>query len=644
MPRKRSSKSKLPVNRTSLLADLLEVCPQVRSQVYFKSALVALSHALEDLILFEAGDALVFANFQRERFYRQEAARYLRIHDVAKDVYVLAAPDTGFYADEVPYQRIALDKEDPLANEWHLIIVDRHYAACLICAEKPTSGVMDPMRQFEGYWTFEPEVAIASAKLLLPKITTYRPELSQQLAAHAEELDKANIQLRSSRHRRDPFSERLMTYLQAGQYKLQRAYRAIEQKEKRERLIGQIVMAIRRSLDSNKIFELTVQELGVGLGACRCLLYHCHEDQTEVEISCEFVREGIPSLLGQTISLADNPLLANALQDEAAIQLSDVPLEGLKPQIQEILQRWGITTWLVVPIVYKGRLLGAIELHRCGPQSGRKSRSGWAEGDVELVKTVAVQIGVALIQAEAYENLTRLNEQLEKLDSAKSDLIAVTGHELRTPLSTIQVCLESLASEPDMEPEIRQVMLETAIQDAERLRTLVQDFLTLSRLESGRVDWHVEPLSPQECVDLALSSIVRKEESPQIEIEVPQQMPLVAADGEWLVEVLRKLLDNACKFTPQDGRVTVEVAVAGGKDVMFSVADTGRGIEADRLQQIFERFYQAERSLRRTVGGTGLGLAICRQIVEAMGGRIWAESDGPDLGSTFHFTIPISAI
>ena len=125
---------------------------------------------------------------------------------------------------------------------------------------------------------------------------------------------------------------------------------------------------------------------------------------------------------------------------------------------------------------------------------------------------------------------------------------------------------------------------------------------------------------------------------------MPQRLPLVAADGEWLVEVLRKLLDNACKFTPEDGRVKVEVAVEGNNEVMFTVADTGRGIEADRLQQIFERFYQAERSLRRTVGGTGLGLAICRQIVEAMGGRIWAESGGPDLGSTFHFTVPIAAI
>ena len=632
--------------------------------MYFKSSLVALSHALEDLVLFEAEEALVLANFQRERFYRQEAARYLRIHEVARQVYVLAAPETEFHAEEVPYERVALDLDDPLANEWHLIVVSRRYAACLVCAEKPTHGKMDAIRQFEGYWTFEPDVTITSAKLLLEKIAAYRPDLSETLSSQQAKLNEIGEQLISSPHRRDPFSERLMTYLQAGQYKLQRAYRSIEKKEQRERLLNRIVMTIRRSLDPAKIFEIAVRELGEGLKACRCILYRCSDLQSEpaissnrsqepkdidianndsvIEISTEFLQEGIKSLLGKRVALADNPLLARALRNGEAVQLNEGSIEGLHPQIQTLWKEWGITTWLAVPIVYKGRLLGGIELHRCGQPDRGRSRSEWVEADIELVKTVAVQIGVALIQAEAYENLTKLNEQLENLDRAKSDLIAVTGHELRTPLSTIQVCLESMASEPDMEPEIRQVMLDTAIQDAERLRTLVQDFLTLSRLESGRVEWHVEPLPPQECVDLALSSFARQS-SQNITVEVPDKLPLVLADGEWLVEVLRKLLDNAYKFSDRQGRVRVKVEPRGENEVKFTVEDTGRGLEPERLQQIFERFYQAERSLRRTVGGTGLGLAICRQIVEAMGGEIWAESDGLDRGSSFHFTIPVAS-
>jgi signal transduction histidine kinase len=290
--------------------------------------------------------------------------------------------------------------------------------------------------------------------------------------------------------------------------------------------------------------------------------------------------------------------------------------------------------------MYQGQLLGMLELHHCGAKP-----YCWQEDELALVKAIATQVGVALIQAEAYANLEDLNQQLEALDRTRSNLVAITGHELRTPLSTIQVCLESLATEPDMSPELRQVMLNTALSDAERMRKLIQDFLTLSRLESGRVQWHPESLSLQECVELALSNIrARRSESelPHIMIQIPEDLPLVRADGEWLVEALAKLLDNACKFTTPQGQVTIQTKSNGNSMLEVTVADTGRGIEPNRLAYVFERFYQEEGALRRTTGGTGLGLAICRQIVRGWGGEIWADSAGKDQGSQFHFTVPIS--
>jgi signal transduction histidine kinase len=282
-----------------------------------------------------------------------------------------------------------------------------------------------------------------------------------------------------------------------------------------------------------------------------------------------------------------------------------------------------------------------------------------------LAEAIALQVGVALIQAEAYQHLEDLNHQLEALDQAKSDLIAVTGHELRTPLSTIQICLETLSTDPDMPLELRQEMLDTALQDADRLRRLVQDFLTLSKLESGRIQWHIEAISAEECIELALSNITarrRREILPGITLEMPDRLLMVKADGEWLVEVLQKLLDNACKFTPATGDICLRLQSVdrrqaskqvsqmlnpfGGEStqfVQFTISDTGRGIDPLRLEQIFARFYQAEGSLRRSVGGTGLGLAISRFIIEGMGGVIWAESLGKDQGSTFHFLLPAVA-
>lgn len=222
--------------------------------------------------------------------------------------------------------------------------------------------------------------------------------------------------------------------------------------------------------------------------------------------------------------------------------------------------------------------------------------------------------------------------------------MAITGHELRTPLSTIQVCLESLATEPDMPQELRQVMLNTALEDAERMRKLVQDFLTLSQLESGRVEWNAEPISLEECVELSLSHIRahnRGQEVPVIVNQVNGETPMVEADGEWLVELLTKLLDNAIKFTPTNGRISIAVDRPNPSQLEVTITDTGRGIEPNRLETVFDRFYQEEGALRRSRGGTGIGLAICRQIVSGWGGEIWAASDGKNHGTQFHFTVPI---
>jgi signal transduction histidine kinase len=190
--------------------------------------------------------------------------------------------------------------------------------------------------------------------------------------------------------------------------------------------------------------------------------------------------------------------------------------------------------------------------------------------------------------------------------------------------------------------------LDTALQDAERMRKLIQDFLTLSEFESGRVKIHPEALSLRECIDLAVSNTIARnygKNLPQIDSPISNELPLVRADGEWLVEVLVKLLDNACKFTDRRGKIAIEATMesnnADFRAIEVTVSDTGRGIEPNRLERIFDRFYQEEGALRRSAGGTGLGLAICRQIVQTWGGHIWAKSEGKDRGSQFHFTIPI---
>lgn len=645
------SRSYLRQSRTSLLSDLLQALPHLRPQLYFKSSLVALSHAIEDQVLQGQGSPWVFANFQKERYYRQEARRYQRISAMAQDVFVLATPEKDFAQTDLPYHTIPLDPEDPLVQEWHLIVIDAHYATCLVCRERLQmqrerpwqSSDMDAARQFDGIWSFDRQITVQAALALLPKILSYRPDLEPRLEPLRQYL-KGSPQNSASQLNPGPFTERLITYLQAGQYKLQRAYRTIRVQERKEHLINRISSAIRQSLDTGEILAIAVQELGQVAEVGRCLIYRYDGQAPAVQIEQEYRTLTMGSLKGSLWPLPSNPFLWEAVASAQAVCCEDTQKDPRLQRVPELWQPAQIRAWVAMPILYQGRLLGLLELHHEHPHR-------WQPATLELAEAIANQVGVALLQAEAYQHLEELNRQLAALDQAKSELIAVTGHELRTPLSTIQVCLESLASDPDMPLEMRQEMLNTALQDADRLRELVQDFLTLSKLESGRVRWHIEPLSAQECVELALSNVKarrRHEDLPTIEQVLPKRLPMVRADGEWLVEVLRKLLDNACKFTPSTGRIWIRAEVeppAGGSTgamVKFTVADTGRGIEPDRLQAIFERFYQAEGSLRRSVGGTGLGLAICRLIIEAMGGRIWAESGGINQGSAFHFTLPIA--
>ena len=649
----------------SVVQQLLDNCTGWRPQMYFKSSLTALSHAMEDLVLNDSDTPLVIASFQRERFYRQESHRYRRIAHKSNQVYVLAAPETEFSNGSVDYETVAFESDDALAQEWHLVIIGQHYASCLICRERNVPitdnkyvSAMDTNRRFEGIWTFDRSVTMKAGKIMLERIAVYRPELADKIA-QAQNLyitdsstTQATVQIESPLANPDPFVQRLVTYLQASQYKLLKANKSLAVKQQKEQLLNSVTDAVRRSLNTKQILQVAVQKLGEGIEVGRCIIYRCHKNDAVATIDREFTSPGIKSVKGQKWQLANNPLFEEAIATTETVSvdntLEDQRLttlaweKGTGEFFQNLIQNYSLCSCLLVPIFYHGKLLGVMELHHCAQEP-----IAWKPDDIALVDAIATQVGVALIQAEAYADLENLNEQLEALDRTRSNLVAIVGHELRTPLSTIQVCLESLASEPDMASELSQIMLDTALKDAERMRNLVQDFLTLSRLEGGGVEWNIETLSITECIDLAISNVkARKLEQslPKIQnLTSPGDLPLIEIDGEWLVEVLAKLLDNACKFTQADGTIAIAVKTNGGQSLEVTISDTGRGIEPGSLETVFDRFYQEEGALRRSAGGTGLGLAICRQVVKNWGGEIWAESPGKEQGSIFHFTIPLKA-
>ena len=235
----------------------------------------------------------------------------------------------------------------------------------------------------------------------------------------------------------------------------------------------------------------------------------------------------------------------------------------------------------------------------------------------------------------------RMSGELENVEQLRRDLVANVSHELKTPISALRAHLENMIDgvEP-ADPETLQVMLA----QSERLGRLVDQLLELSRLESGDLPLRREPLRLRPLVAGVLSEIevTRGRDGVELDHDVPGDLPPVLADPERIHQVLFNLLDNAVRFTSAGGRVTVS-AVSRESVVEIAVRDTGPGIPSEHLPRLFERFYRVDTARARDDGGTGIGLAIARSVVEAHGGRIWAESP-PGEGTTMNFTLPATSL
>jgi signal transduction histidine kinase len=226
---------------------------------------------------------------------------------------------------------------------------------------------------------------------------------------------------------------------------------------------------------------------------------------------------------------------------------------------------------------------------------------------------------------------------LERVEKLRRDLVANVSHELKTPIAAIRAHLENLldgVEQPD--PATLEVMLA----QVERLGRLVDQLLDLSKLESGEVPLRLEDLPLRPIVDQLISEIevALPGRGVTVRNDVSADLPALSADRERLHQVLFNLVENAVRFTPDGGEVTLSARRENGS-IAIAVADTGAGIPAEHLPRLFERFYRADPARARGDGGTGIGLAIARSVVEAHGGTIRAESK-PGRGSVFTFDLP----
>lgn len=228
--------------------------------------------------------------------------------------------------------------------------------------------------------------------------------------------------------------------------------------------------------------------------------------------------------------------------------------------------------------------------------------------------------------------------QVRKLETVRRDFISNVSHELRTPLASLKALTETLQGGALSDPEAGPRFLDRIHTEVDALTQMTQELLDLSRIESGQVQLNFESVSPRKLIYSAAERMKAQIERANLKLDVycEDGLPNIRADKNRLEQVLVNLIHNAVKFTKPGGSITLGAEpVSGG--VRCAVRDTGSGIPAESLTRIFERFYRVDSS--RTGSGTGLGLSISKHIIEAHGGKIWAESD-EGRGSSFFFEIP----
>ena len=228
---------------------------------------------------------------------------------------------------------------------------------------------------------------------------------------------------------------------------------------------------------------------------------------------------------------------------------------------------------------------------------------------------------------------------VEEQERLRAEFLAMVSHELRMPLTSVlgaATALQNAAA--DLDPAEMRQFHRIIIDRAEHMRELIGDLLDVARIETGVLPVDPEPAEVAALVDRARNAFTSTGGRNNLAIDVAPDLPLVMADRRRIVQVIGNLLSNAARHSPEDSAIRVS-AVRSGGHVEVSVADQGRGIPAEDLPRLFRKF--SRREDRDTEGDTGLGLAICKGIVEAHGGRIHAESDGPGLGARFVFTLPV---
>jgi signal transduction histidine kinase len=320
--------------------------------------------------------------------------------------------------------------------------------------------------------------------------------------------------------------------------------------------------------------------------------------------------------------------------------------DRIHPLNQQLALLTQAKAWIAVPLKIKDRILGSLTVDRVQAHS-------LTQDDLELMMTVAHQVAIALDNASAYEQIEGLNvgleakvrertAELEQADRLRSQFLSHVSHELKTPLTSIKGFLQNLLDglTGPLNPK-QQRYLSRMLDNSNRLIHMIEDLLDRTKIQSGRLDLVPGEIDLGDCVVDAVEQLrlLAQAKRQTLEATGPPVLLVVWADRDRLIQIIINLVQNAVKFTPEGGNITVTVRQESQTFAGVSVRDTGPGIAPEFLDQIFDPFFRVKQ-VRSGIKGLGLGLSIVRTLVELQGGTIAARSE-PGRGAELYFTIPL---
>jgi two-component system, OmpR family, phosphate regulon sensor histidine kinase PhoR len=395
---------------------------------------------------------------------------------------------------------------------------------------------------------------------------------------------------------------------------------------------------VRESLDPDEVVRLALTEIGTALELDRAYIRYL-SDAGIGSVADEWRSTDVEPLTaeGRELSPGSADMLRRLHADHAPMVMTDIVA---LPQFATIAgQSWieatGARAVLGVPVAVDNEPIAVITCIRFEPHD-------WKAAEIRLAESVASDLGRALDHARLYQRQLEVIDQLRELDQAKDDFMSSVSHELRTPLTSINGYLELLEDDSEGLSPAEHRTLGVIRRNVDRLGSLIEDLLTLSRIEAGAFRTKLAPVDLSNVVRQTVEDLRTQAANGKVALAaaVDDGAAVVSGDETQLARAMLNLVSNAIKFTPPGGRVDVTLSTdADDGQATIAVRDTGMGIPAKDLDLIFDRFFRASNAVSAGVPGTGLGLVIVRTIMTNHGGSLLLESE-EGVGTTTTMVLP----